>query len=70
MPIYEYKCYDCGEIFEAIQKISDKKLTNCKLCDNGNVKRLVSSPGFRLKGSGWYETDFKTKKPATKKTDT
>ena len=53
MPIYEYKCDDCGEIFEAIQKISDKKLTNCKLCDNGNVKRLVSSPGFRLKGSGW-----------------
>ena len=70
MPIYEYKCNDCRQTFEAIQKISDKKLTNCRLCSKGKVHRLVSSSGFRLKGSGWHETDFKTKKPDTKKTDT
>ncbi len=70
MPIYEYKCENCGEIFEVIQKISENKLTNCKCGNDGKVHRLVSSSGFRLKGSGWYETDFKTKKSSTKKTDT
>ena len=69
MPIYEYKCSDCGKVFEVIQKISDKELTICKGDEKGKVHRLVSSSGFRLKGSGWYETDFKTKKPDTKKTD-
>jgi putative FmdB family regulatory protein len=69
MPIYEYKCHDCGKVFEVIQKISDKKLTICRCDEKGTVHRLVSSSGFRLKGSGWYETDFKTKKPDTKKTD-
>ena len=69
MPIYEYKCSDCGKVFEVIQKISDKKLTICRCDEKGAVHRLVSSSGFRLKGSGWYETDFKTKKPNTKKTD-
>ena len=69
MPIYEYKCDDCGKVFEVIQKISDKKLTICRCDGKGSVHRLVSSSGFRLKGSGWYETDFKTKKPDTKKTD-
>jgi len=69
MPIYEYKCSDCGKVFEVIQKISDKKLTICRCDEKGTVHRLVSSSGFRLKGSGWYETDFKTKKPDTKKTD-
>ena len=59
MPIYEYKCVDCGETFEVIQKISENKLTNCKCGNDGKVQRLVSSSGFRLKGSGWYETDFK-----------
>ena len=52
MPIYEYKCNDCGQTFEAIQKISDKKLTNCRLCSKGKVHRLVSSSGFRLKEIG------------------
>ena len=65
---------DCNDlvnsILEEIQKVSDKKLTNCRLCKKGKVNRLVSSSGFRLKGSGWYETDFKTKKSDTKKTDT
>ena len=70
MPIYEYKCVDCGETFEVIQKISENKLTNCKCGNDGKVQRLDSSSGFRLKGSGWYETDFRTKKPSTKKTDT
>ena len=69
MPIYEYKCDDCGKVFEVIQKISDKKLTICRCDEKGVVHRLVSSSGFRLKGSGWYETDFKTKKSDTKKTD-
>ena len=69
MPIYEYKCKVCDKVFEAMQKISDKKLTNCKCGKNGAVERMVSSSGFRLKGSGWYETDFKTKK-SEKNTDT
>jgi len=69
MPIYEYKCDDCGKVFEVIQKISDKKLTICRCDEKGTVHRLVSSSGFRLKGSGWYDTDFKTKKPDTKKND-
>ncbi len=69
MPIYEYKCENCGIIFEVIQKITDKKLTKCKSCKSGKLQRLVSSSGFRLKGSGWYETDFKTKKTNTKNKD-
>ena len=66
MPIYEYKCEDCGAIFEHFQKISDKDLDVCKTCSNGKVKKLISSSGFRLKGSGWYETDFKNKKSDSK----
>ena len=62
MPIYEYKCQDCGSIFEHFQKISDRDIDVCKVCSKGNVKKLISSSGFRLKGSGWYETDFKKKK--------
>ena len=70
MPIYEYRCEDCDKVFEVIQKISEKKLTKCKCSKNGTVHRMVSSSGFRLKGSGWYETDFKSKKSDTKKTET
>ena len=62
MPIYEYKCQDCGSIFEHFQKISDKDIDVCKVCGKGKVKKLISSSGFRLKGSVWYETDFKKKK--------
>ena len=62
MPIYEYKCQDCGSIFEHFQKISDKDIDVCKVCSKGKVKKLISSSGFRLKGSVWYETDFKKKK--------
>ena len=62
MPIYEYKCDECGAIFENFQKITDKDLDICQSCKNSGIKKLISSSGFRLKGSGWYETDFKGKK--------
>ena len=62
MPIYEYKCDECGAIFENFQKITDKDLDICQSCKKGGIKKLISSSGFRLKGSGWYETDFKGKK--------
>ena len=62
MPIYEYKCDECDLIFENFQKITDKDIDICPSCKKGGVKKLISSSGFRLKGSGWYETDFKGKK--------
>lgn len=62
MPIYEYQCEKCEGTFEAIQKFSDAPLTACRLCEDGTVRKLVSAPAFRLKGSGWYETDFKKDK--------
>ncbi|MDG2106852.1 MAG: zinc ribbon domain-containing protein [Gammaproteobacteria bacterium] len=62
MPIYEYKCDECGAIFENFQKITDKDLDICQSCKKSGIKKLISSSGFRLKGSGWYETDFKGKK--------
>tara|TARA_B110000438_G_scaffold221042_1_gene214229 strand:- start:41 stop:277 length:237 start_codon:yes stop_codon:yes gene_type:complete len=62
MPIYEYKCDECGAIFENFQKITDKDLDICQSCKKIGIKKLISSSGFRLKGSGWYETDFKGKK--------
>ena len=60
MPIYEYKCYACGPTFETLQKISDAPLINCPDCGKDALKKLISAAGFRLKGGGWYETDFKT----------
>jgi len=60
MPIYEYQCGDCGHIFDALQKISDDPLSQCPECDKDALKKLLSAPKFRLKGGGWYETDFKT----------
>ena len=62
MPIYEYRCDACGHELEALQKISDPKLTDCPECDQSRLRRLISKPSFRLKGSGWYETDFKSDK--------
>ena len=59
MPIYEYQCDACGHQFEKIQKISDATLTRCPQCSENSLRKLVSAPGFRLKGQGWYETDFK-----------
>ena len=60
MPLYEYKCTKCGEVFEALQKFSDKPLARCKLC-KGKVERLISNSTFHLKGSGWYVTDYARK---------
>ena len=62
MPIYEYKCSHCGHQLEAIQKISDDPLLLCPNCDKNGLKKQVTAPSFGLKGSGWYETDFKTGK--------
>ncbi len=73
MPIYEYQCEACGHVFDSLQKISDAPLTTCPDCGAEALKKLVSAPAFRLKGGGWYETDFKTgdkknlDKPDTKK---
>lgn len=62
MPIYEYQCGACEHQFEALQKISDAALTDCPACNKPELTKLVSASGFRLKGSGWYETDFKNSK--------
>ncbi len=59
MPIYEYLCQDCGSSLEAIQKFSDAPLTDCHECGKPELKKQISAPFFRLKGGGWYETDFK-----------
>ncbi len=60
MPIYEYRCNDCGHEFETIQKISESPLQTCPSCERDALIKKVSAAGFRLKGSGWYETDFKS----------
>jgi putative FmdB family regulatory protein len=60
MPIYEYECQACGHKKEALQKISDDPLTECPECGKSELKKLISAAGFRLKGAGWYETDFKS----------
>ena len=62
MPIYEYVCQQCGHELDALQKIADAPLTDCEACGKPALKRKISAPSFRLKGQGWYETDFKTDK--------
>ena len=62
MPIYEYQCQSCGHELEAIQKMSDDALTDCPECKESALKKRISAAGFRLAGSGWDETDFKTGK--------
>ena len=59
MPFYEYQCSACGHHHEELQKVSDRPLRKCPACGRPALKRLVSAPVFRLKGGGWYETDFK-----------
>lgn len=59
MPIYEYRCGACGHHLDALQKMSDAPLRKCPECGKSQLRRLVSAPQFRLKGTGWYETDFK-----------
>lgn len=60
MPIYEYQCQSCGHEHEALQKLSDAPLIHCPACTEPELKKKISAAGFRLKGGGWYETDFKS----------
>src|SRR6202034_1977461 len=59
MPFYEYQCNNCGHTLEAMQKVSDAPLKKCPHCGKPQLQKLMSAPVFRLKGGGWYETDFK-----------
>ena len=61
MPIYEYKCNACGEVFEAIQKFSDKPLKKCSRCGARKVEKLISQSSFVLKGGGWHKDGYSTK---------
>ena len=61
MPIYAYKCADCGHEKEVLQKISDAPLTDCPDCGRPSMTKMVTAAGFQLKGSGWYATDFRNK---------
>lgn len=79
MPIYEYRCQSCGHELEKLQKISDSPLIDCPECGRPALTKLISAAAFRLKGGGWYETDFKKDnrrnlagdgKPETKKSET
>ena len=69
MPFYEYQCEACGHKLEALQKMSDDPLVFCPECNEAKLKKLISAAAFRLKGTGWYETDFKdnSKKKEQKK---
>jgi len=60
MPIYEYQCQSCGHEHEALQKLSAEPLITCPACSKPELMKKISAAGFRLKGSGWYETDFKS----------
>lgn len=62
MPFYEYQCSACGDRHEALQKLSDEPLRVCPACGAEALERQISAPSFRLKGGGWYETDFKSDK--------
>lgn len=66
MPIYEYECQKCHHQLEKLQKVSDPALVDCPDCGKPALQKMISQAGFRLKGTGWYETDFKNKdkKPA------
>jgi putative FmdB family regulatory protein len=65
MPIYEYECTSCHHNFDLMQKINAEPVKQCPKCFNNSVIKLVSAAGFQLKGTGWYETDFKSKKNTT-----
>ncbi len=62
MPIYEFECLSCGQRFDRLQKMSDPDPTDCPSCGAPQVKRALTAASFRLKGAGWYETDFKGEK--------
>jgi putative FmdB family regulatory protein len=59
MPIYEYRCQSCGNEIEKLQRMDDPAPTNCPECGKPDLRRKISAAAFRLKGAGWYETDFK-----------
>ncbi len=65
MPIYEYKCVNCGHQLEMLQKMSDDPVKTCPECNEDALKKMVSAAAFKLTGTGWYETDFKDKKQKT-----
>lgn len=65
MPIYEYRCHDCGQVFEALQRIADEPLDACRRC-GGSARRIISSPAIHFVGSGWYVTDYAKKGEARK----
>lgn len=71
MPIYEYQCTECGHRLEVIQNFSDAPLKECPECDHASLRKLISAAAFRLKGTGWYATDFRNndKKKAGDKKD-
>lgn len=62
MPIYAFKCEACGHAFDRLQKLSDSDPVECPVCGQPRLRRQVTAPSFRLAGSGWYETDFKSDK--------
>lgn len=66
MPIYAFQCTSCGHSFDRLQKMADPDPTTCPACGAESIKRQVTAPAFRLAGSGWYETDFKSKGEAKK----
>lgn len=67
MPIYEYECTKCGHRLEALQKASEAPLKKCPECNRSTLEKLVSATSFQLKGTGWYATDFKSKKKPEEK---
>lgn len=71
MPLYDYQCTACGHEMEVLQKLSDARLTDCPACNAATLNKKVTAAAFRLSGSGWYETDFKSgdKKNLTEKKD-
>ena len=69
MPIYEYRCSACGHQEDFLQKVSDPVLSQCPACGKATFEKQLSAAGFQLKGSGWYATDFKSKKAEEKKTE-
>jgi putative FmdB family regulatory protein len=69
MPIYEYVCQQCDHRLEALQKLSDEPLKFCPECGEASLRKQVSAAAFRLKGTGWYETDFKNSGKQKEKTD-
>ena len=70
MPLYEYKCDNCGQRFELIRKFSDPPAETCPKCGGGPVHKVISSPAFQFKGSGWYITDYARKDSGGAKSDT